>query len=208
MSNMSKAAAAQQHEAERLAAMRKTEQLAAARKQAKELKAAREVADAKKISDEQAAAQLAAAEASRPKPAAATFEELGLGDFEIPSWKRVLVGFILGVASAGAVGYGIGMVAAYCIAGIMMLTTSAGVALFMSFLVWLLAIYASWKVGGYVAGKVFSSVVMPDGLASRSFESVSNAASGAKSTVSGWFTSSKDKVQAKFSGAHKVAAAS
>lgn len=215
MSNMSKAAAAQQHEAERLAAMRKTEQLAAARKQAKELKAAREVADAVAA---EAAAALAktvaeekakfAAYAAQPKPSAATPDELGLGDFEIPSWKRVLIGFVLGVASAGAVGYGIGMVAAYCIAGIMMLTTSAGIALFMSFLVWLLAIYASWKVGGYVAGKVFSSVVMPDGLASRSFESVSNAASGAKSTVSGWFTSSKDKVQAKFSGAHKVAAAS
>lgn len=216
MSNMSKAAAAQQHEAERLAAMRKTEQLAAARKQAKELKAAREVADAaaaeaaaalaKTVAEEKA--KFAAYAAEQAKPAAATFEELGLGDFEIPSWKRVLVGFILGVASAGAVGYGIGMVAAYCIAGIMMLTTSAGIALFMSFLVWLIAIYASWKIGSYVAGKVFSSVVMPDGLASRSFESVSNAASGAKSTVSGWFTSSKDKVQAKFSGAHKVAAAS
>lgn len=218
MSNMSKAAAAQQHEAERLAAMRKTEQLAAARKQAKELKAAREVADAAaaEAAAAEAAAALAktvaeekakfAAYAAQPKPAAATFEELGLGDFEIPSWKRVLVGFILGVASAGAVGYGIGMVAAYCIAGIMMLTTSAGIALFMSFLVWLLAIYASWKIGGYVGGKVFASVVLPDGLASRAAASVSNAASDAKSAVAGWFTS-KPAV-AQFTGAHKVAAAS
>lgn len=174
--------------------------LAAARAQAKELKAKREAEEAAKV---------AAHAAAQPQPVAATDDELKFElDFELPSWKRVLVGFILGVASAGAVGYGIGMVAAYCIAGIMMLTTSAGIALFMSFLVWLLAIYASWKIGGYAAGKVFSSVVMPDGLASRSFESVSNAASGAKSTVSGWFTSSKDKVQAKFSGAHKVAAAS
>lgn len=195
MSNVSKVARPTKADFAAETAAGKAEQLAAARKQAAELKAKRE-------------AQAAAHAAAQPQPAAATFEELGLGDFEIPSWKRVLIGFVLGVASAGAVGYGIGMVAAYCIAGIMMLTTSAGIALFMSFLVWLLAIYASWKVGGYVAGKVFSSVVMPDGLASRSFESVSNAASGAKSTVSGWFTSSKDKVQAKFSGAHKVAAAS
>lgn len=196
MSNVSKVARPTKADFAAETAAGKAEQLAAARKQAAEIKAKRE-------------AQAAAHAAEQAKPAAATFEELGLDgyDFDLP-WKRVLVGFVLGLTAAGAVGYGIGMVAAYCIAGIMMLTTSAGIALFMSFLVWLLAIYASWKIGGYVAGKVFSSVVMPDGLASRSFESVSNAASGAKSTVSGWFTSSKDKVQAKFSGAHKVAAAS
>lgn len=198
MSNVSKVARPTKADFAAETAAGKAEQLAAAREQAAEIKAKRE-------------AQAAAHAAEQAKPAAATPEELGIGielDFEIPSWKRVLVGFVLGVASAGAVGYGIGMVAAYCIAGILTLTTSAGIALFMSFLVWLLAIYASWKIGGYVAGKVFSSVVLPDGLASRAAASVSNAASGAKSTVSGWFTSSKDKVQAKFSGAHKVAAAS
>ena len=185
--------------------------LAAARAQAKELKAKREAEEAAKAdlaAKNAAAAQaLLAAAAAQPKPAAATPEELGIGfDFELPSWKRVLVGFVLGVASAGAVGYGIGMVAAYCIAGIMTLTTSAGLALFMSFTIWLLAIYASWKIGGYVAGKVFASVVLPDGLASRAAASVSNAASDAKNAVAGWFTS-KPAV-AQFTGAHKVAAAS
>lgn len=186
-------------------------QLAAARKQAAELKAKREAEEAAKAdlaAKNAAAAQaLLAAAAAQPKPAAATPEELGIDfDFELPSWKRVLVGFVLGVATAGAAGYGIGMIAAYCIAGIMTLTTSAGIALFMTFLVWLIAIYASWKVGGWVGGKVFSSVVMPDGLASRAAASVSNAASDAKSAVAGWFTS-KPAV-AQFSGAHKVAAAS
>lgn len=172
--------------------------LAAARAQAAELKAKREAEEAAKV---------AAHAAAQPQPVAATDDELKFElDFELPSWKRVLVGFVLGVATAGAAGYGIGMVAAYCIAGIMTLTTSAGIALFMSFTIWLLAIYASWKVGGWVGGKVFASVVLPDGLASRAAASVSNAASGAKSAVAGWFTS-KPAV-AQFTGAHKVAAAS
>lgn len=194
MSNVSKVARPTKADFAAETAAGKAEQLAAAREQAAEIKAKRE-------------AQAAAAAAAQPKPAAATPEELGIDfDFELPSWKRVLVGFVLGVATAGAAGYGIGMIAAYCIAGIMTLTTSAGIALFMSFLIWLLAIYASWKVGGWVGGKVFSSVVMPDGLASRAAASVSNAVGDAKSTVASWFTS-KPAV-AQFTGAHKVAAAS
>lgn len=175
-------------------------QLAAACAQAKELKAKREAEEAAKV---------AAHAAAQAQPVAATLDELGLDDYEFDlPWKRVAIGFVLGVASAGAVGYGIGMIAAYCIAGIMTLTTSAGIALFLSFTVWLLAIYASWKIGGWVGGKVFASVVLPDGLASRSAESISDAARGAKNTVASWFGASKEKAKAQFTGAHtKVAAA-
>jgi hypothetical protein len=184
--------------------------LAAARKQAAELKAKREAEDAAReariIADAAAVSEALRAKvaAAQPQPAAATADELAF-DFDLPSWKRVLVGFVLGISTAGATGYGIGMIAAYCIAGIMTLTTSAGLALFMSFLVWLIAIYASWKIGGWVGGKVFASVVMPDGLASRSIDSVSNAASNAKSAVAGWFTSKPAVMQ--FTGAHTKAAA-
>lgn len=209
------AAHAAQREADNKADDLSAARKAVAEKEVAELRAKREAERAAKADlaakNEAAAKALLAAAAAQPKPAAATPEELGIGielDFELPSWKRVLVGFVCGIAVAGAAGYGIGLIAAYCIAGIMTLTTNAALALISSFIVWLLAVYASWKIGGWIGGKVFASVVLPDGLASRAAASVSNAASDAKSTVAGWFGTSKDKVQAKFSGAHtKVAAA-
>lgn len=142
-------------------------------------------------------------EAVQPDPSAASIEDL-IADLKLPSAKRVLVGFILGIAAAFSVGYGIGMLLAYALAGIMTLTATAWIAFALSVVVWAIAIYASWKIGGVVGGKVFSSVVMPEGLASRSYESVANAAGSAKSKVGGWFSSSKDIVAAKCNDARET----
>lgn len=134
--------------------------------------------------------------------------EMLMDGIELPSVKRVLVGFILGVAAAGATGYGISVLLAYALAGIMVLTAAPWLAFVLSALAWVIAIYAGWKLGGYVGGKVFASVVMPEGLASRSYASVVNAVTGAKQNVVGMFSVNKEEmaqqVFAKFTGAHHV----
>lgn len=140
----------------------------------------------------------------QPEPAAAPLEDM-LADFTLPSWKRVAVGIVLGLAGAVVVGYGIGMLMAYALAGIATLTASAGIAFVLSVLVWVIGIYSSWKIGGWVGGKIFGSVVLPEGLAARSAASVSNAASDVK----GWFSNrpvvaaTREHAQA-FTGAWKA----
>lgn len=128
--------------------------------------------------------------AAQPQPAAANtdamaFDISALEDIQLPSWKRVLCGAILGLAAAGTVGYGIGCIMGYALAGVATLVGAGALAFCLNVLIWVLGIYSAWKVGGWVAGKVFSSVVLPDGLAARSIDSMSNAASDLK----GWFTS-------------------
>jgi hypothetical protein len=175
----------------------------------KRLRAAKTAAT--KAANKAAKAKLAAAHvgAVQPDPAHVNVEDL-FGDLQLPSAKRVLVGAILGVISAGLTGYGVGMLASYAIAGIMVLTGAAWLALALTVITWLIAAYASWSLGGYVGGKVFASVVLPDGLASRSYESLANATSSAASsvssiasstrnTVSGWF---KREPAVEFTGAH------
>jgi hypothetical protein len=157
------------------------------------------------------APQVAAhAAAVQPEAAHVNVEDLMAG-FELPSIKRVLVGAILGIAAAGAVGYGIGCVLAYAIAGIAVLTATAWIAFALSVLAWIVALYAGWKLGGYIGGKVFSSVVLPEGLASRSYASIVEAVTGAKQRAVGLFSVDKEElaaqVVAKFSGAHTVKAA-
>lgn len=127
-----------------------------------------------------------------------------MSDFALPSPKRVLVGFILGVAASFTVGYGIGMVLSYVLAGILVLTSTAWIAFVLSALAWVVAMVAAWKIGGYVGGKVFSSVVLPDGLASRSYESVAGAAGSVGSRIGGWFSSTKDVAQAKLGDARGI----
>lgn len=142
-----------------------------------------------------------------PEVLHANIEDLMSG-FEMPSVKRVLIGTVLGIAAAGATGYGIGTLLAYALAGIMALTATAWVAFVLSALAWIIAIYAGWKLGGYVGGKVFASVVLPEGLASRSYASVVNAVTGAKQRAVGLFSVDKEElvqqVVAKFSGAHTI----
>ena len=101
----------------------------------------------------------------------------------LPSPGRVVVGTLLGIASAIGVGYGIGMIMAYALAGIATLTGSAALAFMLSALVWMLGIYATWRIGGYVGGKVFASVVLPDGLVSRCCASLSLGFGGVKDAV-------------------------
>lgn len=122
----------------------------------------------------------------------------------LPSPKRVLVGLVLGVAAAGATGYGIGMILSYALAGIAALTGAAWISFTLGVIAWIVAIYSAWKIGGYIGGKVFASVVLPDGLAARSYESVANAAGSAKQNVVGWFGSAKSKAAEQFSGAHTI----
>ncbi len=169
--------------------------------------------DAKKAADAKLAAHV---EAVQPEVAHLSINDmLGDYDIELPSARRVLVGFVLGLMSSCAVGYGIGMLLSYALAGIIVLTSTPWIAFVLSVLAWVLAIYAAWKVAGYVGGKVFSSVVMPEGLASRSYASVVNAVSGgasrttaalsdAQQSASNWFARSKDITAEAFSGAHSV----
>jgi hypothetical protein len=101
----------------------------------------------------------------------------------LPSPGRVVVGMILGIVAAGTVGYGIGMLMSYALAGIATLTGSAALAFMLSVLVWVIGIYASWKIGGYVGSKVFGSVVLPDGLVSKCCASLSLGFGGMKDVV-------------------------
>lgn len=178
---------------EKLAAGLAAANAAAANAQAYAAKVAREAAakHAASVQPDAAAADMAALEKLMNNP---------------PSGVRVLVGFILAIMSSFTVGYGIGCLLAYALAGITTLV-GAGLAAFMlSTISWIIAIYAAWKVGSWVGGKVFSSVVMPDGLASTSIDAVSNMFGNAKSTVGGWFTSKPAVVVAApapaFTGAH------
>jgi hypothetical protein len=145
------------------------------------------------------------AESVQPDPLHAAIDDL-FADVEFPSARRVLVGFILGIACSAVVGYGIGMLLAYALAGIMLLTSTAWIAFTLTVLAWIIALYAAWKIGGYVGGTVFSSVVLPTGLAARSAASVSNACGSAKNKIGGWFTSKPVVEAPAFTGAHAAAA--
>lgn len=182
---------------EKAAATRKANQLKQAKAEAKQLKAARlarEAEDKAKL-DAQHKAKV------EDEILHAEIEALAA---DLPSWRRVLVGFVLGIGAAFAVGYGIGMLLAYCLAGIMTLTASVAMQFVLSVIAWAIGLYASWKVGGYVGGKVFASVVLPDGLVGKSYDSVANACGEARDKVKGWFTS-KPAV-AQFTGAHPAGA--
>lgn len=142
-------------------------------------------------------------ETTQPDAEHVNIEDLFDG-ITFPSPRRVIAGVLLGIAAAFCVGYGIGMLIAYALAGILTLTASPAIALALSVITWLLGIYASWKLGGYIGGKVFASVVLPEGLAARSYESVAGAvsstASSVKNKVGGWFTAKP--VEPAFTGAH------
>lgn len=121
-------------------------------------------------------------EAVQPEAVHADIESM-INDMRLPSATRVIVGAILGLAAGGAVGYGVGTLMAYALAGIATLTGSALMAFALSALVWVLGIYAGWKLSGWIGGKVFSSVVLPEGLAARCYDSLAGAVSGTKAAV-------------------------
>lgn len=169
---------------------------------AEQLRTARAEVRAKRKADREAAAAHAAG--VQPEAQHVGVEQLfDMDDVELPSWKRVTVGLILGLTAAGFVGYGIGQIMVYALAGIATLTTSAALAFTLSALVWVIGIYASWKIGGWVGGKVFGSIVLPEGLASRSAASISNAVGSAKDRVTGVFKGSSTVQRAQaFTGAY------
>lgn len=164
-----------------------------------QLKQARAEVRARRKAERDAAA--AHAQAHQPE-AASNIEALFTDEVQLPSWKRVVVGLVLGLVAAGGVGYGIGMIMAYCLAGIATLTAGAAMTFVLSALVWIIGIYASWKIGGWVGGKVFASVVLPEGLASRSFASLAGAVTGAKDRVSGALNVPLKQHAADFTGAY------
>lgn len=175
---------------------------AEAAKQAQLKQARAEVRARKKAERDAQAAAAAHAQAQQPEPAAAPIESLFDDTMQLPSWKRVVVGLVLGLVAAGGVGYGIGMIMAYCLAGIATLTAGAAMTFVLSALVWIIGIYASWKIGGWVGGKVFGSVVLPEGLASRSFASLAGAVTGAKDRASGWVKTPLAEHADNFTGAY------
>lgn len=214
MARQTKAELAAAQQAELKAAQQAELKRLRAERAAKTRAANKAAANATTVEHKAVAAHMAGVQ---PEASAADIENL-MADLQLPSAKRVLVGVLLGVAAAGGVGYGIGMLLAYAIAGIVTLTSTAWVAFALTVVAWVIALYASWKIGSYIGGKVFASVVLPDGLASRSYESLANAAVGAKQSLGSVFASSKAKVAerveqskatvaAAFSGAHVVQAA-
>lgn len=145
------------------------------------------------------------AKAAQPEASAADIEDL-MADLNLPSGKRVLVGLVLALGSAFSVGYGIGMLLSYAIAGILVLTSTAWIAFTLTVLAWIIAIYASWKIGGYVGGKVFASVVLPDGLASRSWAAVAGGTKSATTSLGDGVASARNKVGGWFTTAPVQAA--
>lgn len=168
-------------------------QLEAARAEVKAIRAAKA---AKTRAANKALKAQAAAHVNTVQPDAAHVNVEQLFGGELPNWKRVTVGFVLGLLASGAVGYGIGLIMAYALAGIATLTGSAALAFTLSAIVWVLGIYAAWKIGGWIGGKVFASVVLPEGLAAKSYESLANGVGSARARVAGWLEAKPLVVQA------------
>lgn len=120
---------------------------------------------------------------------------------DIPTPKRLLVGFILSIAVAGAVGYVTGIVLSYVIACIAVLGAGALVTFLLTALAWIIAVFASVRIGHTIGGTVFQSTVSCDGAINRSYTSVSNVVANAKSKVLGFF---KSEPVEQFTGAHTV----
>lgn len=171
------------------AAVTKANKLAAAREEVKQIRARRK-AEKKAVEEHIAAVQ--------PEPVAASVEDM-IADIQLPSARRVMVGIVLSAFAAFGTGYGIGIILSYILAGITLFFGAGLIAFILQALAWIAAVIGAWKAGGWVAGKVFSAVVLPEGLASQSFASVSGAASDAKARVAGWF---KTKSVEPFTGAH------
>jgi hypothetical protein len=102
---------------------------------------------------------------------------------DLPSPSRVVIGLILGLVTAGGVGYGVGTLMSFCLAGIATMTGSALLGFMLTALTWVVGIYAGWKLSTWAGSKVFSSIVMPEGLVSKCVASLSIGAAGVKDAV-------------------------
>lgn len=115
--------------------------------------------------------------------------EAFLGEFQLPSWKRVVCGVVLGGLLAFGTGYVIGTIAAVVIAGVVALTGLA----WLGWVIYALALVISMWAGAKVGMSGFNYVA--------SFK-VDDHASALKNKVLGLF---KSKPVVEFNGAHVVA---
>lgn len=104
-----------------------------------------------------------------------------LGQFELPSGKRVIVSLVAAVVIAGCASY-LGMsLVSYLVVGAALLTGSAFITFMVAFLGYALTIIASMVIGGKVQAFILSGDI------DRCYQNVSNR-------VSGWFGSAKNKL--------------
>ena len=160
-------------------------------------------AELKRLRAEKRKAAKLAAQAPTAQPEAAKVnvaqEAVKLGEtiqslldsIEMPSWKRWITGFVLGIAAASGVGYLVGVVAGLLMVGILAATSMV----WLAWVVYVLSLIVAFYVGGKIGGIVYEWVTM---------KKVDAQFDAAKKRVSGWFSSSKEKVEA-FSGAHTAA---
>jgi len=104
--------------------------------------------------------------------------------FELPSGKRVLISFIVGILAGGVTAYLGATLTMYLTVGAALLTGSAFIAFMVMFIGYALSILAT----AALAGKVQSFILSGD--IDRCYQKVS-------SRVVGWFGASKDFVTAK-----------
>lgn len=157
------------------------EQLAAAREEQMNIEVERRLA-ARMAQLGAAAAPGVREHVNNVQPDAAAADIGSLFD-NLPSPSRVIVGFVLALAAAGATGYGVSTVMSMALAGVATFTGSALFGFCMTALVWILGIYAGWKLSTWAGKTVFSSIVMPEGLVSRCCASLSLGAAGIKDAV-------------------------
>lgn len=157
------------------------EQLAAAREEQMNIEVERRLA-ARMAQLGAAAAPGVKEHVASVQPEAAAADMGSLFD-NLPSPSRVIVGFILGLAAAGATGYGVGTLMSMALAGIATFTGSALIGFMLTALTWVLGIYAGWKLSTWAGKTVFGSIVMPEGLVSRCCASLALGAQGVKDAV-------------------------
>lgn len=89
----------------------------------------------------------------RQEKLASTLDEL-LAEMAYPSWKRVMAASVVGMIAACGVGYLVGMVAAYIVAGILAYTGLA----WLAWVVYVLSILIGMIAGGRVGTAAFAFI--------------------------------------------------
>lgn len=126
-----------------------------------------------------------AEDAKRDERMAAAFEVL-MDQFEVPSWKRWLTAFTVGLLAACGTGYLVGtLVGMLCVA----VVGATGMA-WLGLVIAILGIIAGGMLGGRAGSAMYSYIA--DGKIDAVYHS-------AKSTVTGWF---KKPAIVQFSGVH------
>lgn len=104
----------------------------------------------------------------------------------MPSGRRVVVSWILGLLAAGGTGYLIGSLVVPLLNALFIAIAVTTTSMFLAWIIYSLGVlamlYGAWKAGGYVGSKVFAYVVE---------DKYTEHFGVAKSWVKGLFTSSK-----------------